>query len=76
MMGIYIQVGIVKHRGYSKMNVYEKIRKVFRKKKKFIVTKTWLVNADNTKEAIEIASKKRYNWIQVIPNSGGNDNDE
>ena len=58
------------------MNVYEKIRKVFRKKKKFIVTKTWFVDADNTKEAIEIASKKEPNWMDVRLNMGGNNNDK
>jgi len=60
------------------MNVYEKIRKAFNRKKRtksFIVTKTWFVDANNTKEAIELTEKKKHNWLQVIPYLGDNNND-
>jgi hypothetical protein len=58
------------------MNIYNKIRNVFKKKRKFIVTKTWFVDADNTQEAIIISNKKEPSWMDVRPNLGDNNDDK
>jgi len=55
------------------MNVYDKIRTIFnkRKKKTFIVKKIWYVEAENAKDAVLKSEEGKYNRLEVCVDEEG-----